>query len=286
MGNLIASFVFDLLEDALTDIVALYSTSADPSALLRELEHDVRGDTAIFQQSTYSDSFKDIIEGASEDDSIEWDLLAHGPSYCHISVLPSEIRRKGILTEGKPVELFSRETDAISQNVYEAVSNSSDGGPMRLVYMDSDKAPEYFDCDEQLQIDFKEFFYVSWKDGWKHVVFPNDREVQEYGVSGGTFTRGVLAFCLTWCRSTCPAGDMNIADFASGNATIEINGVPVTTFTRFAQSFQECVLTGNAEGRFWKPNKDGRFDIRARVLQSEGYIRFTSFIVWHDNHRN
>lgn len=287
-GNLLALFVFDILEDAIQDIAAMLrkDDDADPVALLARLEEQESDDFVRFWQSDVPDSLKAIVPNVLEHASIDWDLLVKGPAYCHISVTPTEIRRKGILTESKDqMDIFSMETGALSRGAADASSLTAldDGGrSMQIAFESAEKDPTKFDCTEQLHIDFKEYFYVNFDDGWKNVVVPNDAEVKEYGVNEQSITRGVIAFCLKWCNwNKCPERNMDVDGILAGNATIEVNGQRVEKLTRFHTSSQECVLTSHAGGRYWAPNPDGRFDIRARVTRPKWFLRFTSFVVWY-----
>jgi hypothetical protein len=288
IGNLLALFVFDLLDESVRQIASAVEAGVDLQDLLAQLEVDDRSALAQFWSAAPHSSLKAIVPDRSERETIDWDLLVKGPAYCHLSLLPSETRRKGIVTNdtSRLLNLFSRETGAVARELIKTVDDSAmslDVDTMRLVYEASDKAAKNFQCDHQLSIDFREYFYVAANDGWKHVIVPNDAEQLEYGHDRRPIQRGVIAFCLKWCNwNACPLGHVDIAGFVAGNATVQVNGLAVTNFTKVHSLSQECVVTSHANGRFWLPNDKGRFVIRARAESPGTFMRFTSFIVWPD----
>jgi hypothetical protein len=289
IGNLLALFVFDLLDESVRQIASAVEAGVDLQDLLTQLEVDDRSALAQFLNEAPHSSLKAIVPDRSEHETIDWDLLVQGPAYCHLSILPSETRRKGIVTNdtSRLLNLFSRETGAVARDLTKTVEDSAmsmDMDTMRLVYEANDKAAKNFKCDHQLSIDFREYFYVAANDGWKHVIVPNSAEQREYGHGRRPIQRGVIAFCLKWCNwNTCPPGHVDIAGFVAGNATVQVNGLTVTNFTKLHSLSQECVLTSHTNGRFWLPNEKGRFVIRARAESPGSFVRFTSFIVWHDS---
>jgi hypothetical protein len=285
----LAIFVFDLLDESVRQIASAVEAGIDLQDLLTQFEVDDRSTLARFWSAAPHSSLKAIVPDRSEHETIDWDLLVKGPNYCHLSLLPSETRRKGIVTNDTSLllNLFSRETGAIARQLAETVEDSAmllEMDTMRLVYEADDKASKNFRCNHQLSIDFKEYFYVAANDGWKHVIVPNDAEQLEYGHGRRPIQRGMIAFCLKWCNwNTCPPGHVDIAGFVAGNATMQVNGLPVSNFTKLHSLSQECVLTSHENGRFWLPNDKARFVIRARAESPGSFVRFTSFIVWHES---
>lgn len=303
LGNMLALFVLDFLDEALREVSTLVDANMNVVALLQRFEADNRSRYQTFRQANFDDSLKAIVPDESQHDSIDWNLLVKGSSYCHLAVLPSETRRKGIISNdtSRVLDLFSPfDSHAISRTVADAATvgvtsagvdnaSSTTSDTMRLVYETDDKTPDRFPCNETLYIDFREYFYVSEPEGWRHVIVPNEAELNEYGTSINGVNQAIqssaaVAFCLKFCNHfVCPTEDLNIAAILSGNATMEINGRPVTQLTQFINTGHECVLTGHDEGRDWIPNAEGRFVIRARALWPKSFLRFTSFVVWYTN---
>jgi hypothetical protein len=104
--------------------------TSDPETLLRQLQSAAMTDVSKFQSSTYHDSMRKILD-APDLDNATWNLLAHGPSYCHIAQLPSETRRKGIVLEGGMLDLFSRETEAVAREEADTTYNTSTAQAIR-----------------------------------------------------------------------------------------------------------------------------------------------------------
>jgi hypothetical protein len=308
MGNLLALFVFDLMDDALREVAVIAKERRlDDVQSQLEAEQQMHGRQLL--QSNIDESLMAIIPDPSQRDTIDWKMLLYATIYCHLSVLPSETRRKGIVTNDTScvLDLFSvKDSEAVSRDMLakeaSVYTQSNECDTMRLVYEASDKDPRRLDCDQQLHIDFKEYFYVSHEDGWRHVIVPNQAEHAEYGKSASDDmaatemkpirSPAAIAVCLVWCSwNKCPPGHVNLAALESGNATIEINEQKVTTWTRFHSNGPECVLMGHSNGRYWTPNHSGRFVIRARVdATPQAFLRATSFIVWdnesyHDSNR-
>jgi hypothetical protein len=278
MGNLAALFLVEILSDAIDEIIT-NAKASNPVVFLAELQKQEEADSDYFRRTEFPDLVKDLIPEVAGDGDFDWSTLVSGPSFCHTALIPAEIRKKGILTESLPVDIFSDDTGAIPRSIADAWP-AVDGDMMRLVYEDADKDPKFHNCSEMTNVDFKEYFYVNSEDGWKKVVVPNDAEVEEYGT--GQPVKGMLAFCLKWCNwNSCPPGNLRLESILVGIAQMEVNGMPVTNVTRMnAQVTQDCGLMSNAEGHSWIPNDHGRFEIRARVTEAGNYLRFSSFVVW------
>jgi len=71
-------------------------------------------------------------------------------------------------------------------------------------------------------------------------------------------------------------GTLQASDIASGAAEIEINGQPVVGLT----DIHLCHFLRGEQGHYWPLSAESRFEIRARVTQSQSSLRFGSFVVW------
>ena len=64
-------------------------------------------------------------------------------------------------------------------------------------------------------------------------------------------------------------------------AQIDVNQEPVVNLTKADDdTYDERNFLKNKDGHRWKPNQDGRFEIRARAMDPDTFIRFSAFIVW------
>jgi hypothetical protein len=84
----------------------------------------------------------------------------------------------------------------------------------------------------------------------------------------------VIAICFAICGKC--EGEIQNNDFHAGMAEMEVNGVKVAALT----PFNACSFLRNVDGHVWKPNSDGRFEIRAKVNKVKSYIRFSSIVIW------
>lgn len=68
-----------------------------------------------------------------------------------------------------------------------------------------------------------------------------------------------------------------------GRIEMEVNGISVTERSNMGGS---CFALQHEENgtpsHIWQPNKDGKYEIRARIIDAENYayIRFSSFILF------
>lgn len=148
-----------------------------------------------------------------------------------------------------------------------------DTGEMRLAYTSWEREDV---CPIPLRIDYKDFFYLSNKEGWKSMIFPNDSEKHFYDVKTSKMM-GVVMFCLTACDwNKCSKGDLRDT-FHLGALKMKINGVPVVSFTKIDRCW---AAKGEENGHRWSVGSEGKFEVRARIDADEySYLRYSSFIV-------
>jgi hypothetical protein len=158
---------------------------------------------------------------AVDDDANQWlrQLYYTSPNYCHIALLPSEIRYRGILEEHPTPPVLANGLavtnpvdfePALVRNPWEEIRddennwNASSSDEMLLL---GDPDTRQVDCPVPLNVDHQDFFFVSQRDGWRHVDVPNSREVDAYGSI--VALRGVVALCYVGCPwGQCLATDM------------------------------------------------------------------------------
>jgi hypothetical protein len=104
---------------------------------------------------------------------------------------------------------------------------------------------------------------------------PNNAEIKAYGTSEPL--HGVIAACFAYCKGAkCAAEDIQNTHIHAGMAEIEVNGVKITTL----MAFDRCSFLRHVDGYVWKPNSDGRFQIRAKVNKEKRHVRFSSIVIW------
>lgn len=268
-GKLAALFLVEVLEDAVRE---LQSEEADPKTLLGLLVDKEKEAYSSFIKADLPDLAYSMFEEPTVANEIDLISVFKAPCFCHTAKVPAEIRHKGILTQTEPGNLFNY-TEGIS--LFEADSQLNNFDYMRLVREDGSRQK----CDEvRLNIDHKDFFYVSEREGWKKLVVPNDAEMAEYGTEQPL--RGLVAVCLTQCAwNKCEKGQLNEEAFAEGKAEIQVNGEPVVGLT---STSGECHFLKGAAGHQW-PVPSGsspKFEVSARVTEPDSHIRIGSVVVF------
>lgn len=267
-GKLAALFLVEVLEDAIKE---LQSQESDPQTLLSSLvDKDDESYKSFFKADLPGLAFS-IFGEATVANVIDLETVFKAPCFCHTAKVPAEIRHKGILTQTEPGNLFNY-TEGIS--VFEADTELNNFDYMRLVREDGSRQK----CDEvKLNIDHKDFFYVSEQEGWKKLVVPNDAERAEYGT--GQPLRGLVAVCFTQCPwDKCEKGQLNVEAFADGKSEMQVNGEPIVGVT----SAGECHFLKNAKGHLW-PVPSGaspQFEVSVRVTAPDSNIRIGTVVVF------
>ena len=265
VGNLLALFMIEVIGDALEDIP---SSSSEQAAMLNGLISKETADHERFLQSEPPE----LMDKWDAPDFVREKIrrtFYKDRNVCHLALLPSESRYRGILTESQPVTMFDLPDGLLSSQVRDV---PNDGNGLRLVG-DADTRQE---CEVPLNVDHQDFFYIDSGEGWKELTLPNKAEIQEYRSDGEPF-KGVLFTCYVGCPwNKCPKGNI-IGGIEEKTVQMEVNDVPVTSLF---QVHKVCYLLQHSEGTFWKANSYGRFNIRVRVAEHESYVRFSSFMIW------
>lgn len=146
-------------------------------------------------------------------EDVKLDVLFREPCFCHTGRLPADIRFQGFLTEN-----FTHTTTTIIDQTYEmSYSRNNDifpvekpnpkSGQTAQAFVDSrperadqmvlnwdDK--EHQECEEHLNLDFKDTFLVSSIEGWRGVTVPNDSELEYYKEWDPKHAIGYILVCL------------------------------------------------------------------------------------------
>jgi hypothetical protein len=258
-GNLLALYLSFVLEDSLNELI---SAKSDPS-FPDKLRTDEDTDFTQFMNRT----LPPISHALQLPYDIDRELFFRGPNFCHTARLPAETRHLGILTESSMIgedsyDMGTPINDAKKSRHFES---------MPLVYDPHDTQ----NCPVPVNKDRKDAFYVYNKYGWSQLTLPNDAEMKAYGT--GAPLRGIITVCFTSCNwGKCPKGNLIAEDFMLGTADMEVNGIKVSSFT----PLNKCKFLRHTRGHIWKPNSNGRFEIRARANEEKAYIRFSTFTIW------
>lgn len=329
VGNELAMTVLEVVEDALQNMIAAQPAAFETmeqlqtrlQSQLQALNQEEQADYSKLLDSPLPEDFGPHLEKWwGEEDArnhlkdMDIELFYKNPVFCHTAVLPAEIRFQGLLTEN-----FTHTTNDIYDQTYEMAvmlpkiqevenpgrrSNAEpkpyrDPRPEKADLMVLAGAPgEYQDCEDYLNLDKKDFFYISSaQDGWRSLTLPNDSEKQFYTEFDTNNQKGWILACLSRCDwGKCAEGDLQPyfgyrrpkarkdkpapteAEIkAMGTIEMEINGQKVTE----ASNMHSCYALKNSKGHVWQPNSNGQYEIRAKITNAEkyAYLRFSSFVV-------
>jgi hypothetical protein len=261
-GNLLGLWLTNMMEDALKEL----ATERPDPALLDQLRALEVADREVFMSRELPMS---ILEGVKIPSDVDPEMFFRGSNICHTARLPAETRHLGILTESS---LVGEDSFDKGIEVETAKNNTPEDKSMQLVYTEGERQS----CPIQLEKDYMDYFYVAKTHGWSQLILPNNAEIKAYGTSEPL--RGVIAVCFASCKvgNKCAAEDIQSTHIDAGMAEMEVNGIKVKALTRFNQ----CSFLKNVDGHVWKPNSEGRFQIRAKVNTEESHIRLSSIVIW------
>jgi len=271
-GNTVALFMSEMLLDAIAEI----DTTENRESLFRHLRTKENLDYQKFTLSDLPAVEGEFLKTVGDELLNETNLTAffRSPSICHTARLPAESRYLGILTESDQIGVHDY-FKGITKEVAEKME-AGDGSEklMPLVYDPKDRQT----CEVELNRDYKDFFYTSDKMGWTSLTIPNKAELEAYR-RGNEEYQGLLVMCLKYCDwGKCPAGDMQLEAIQKGQVEFQVNGSPVKNVTQF----NDCGVLRGEQGHYWKPNNDGQYTLKAKVLgdgSDFSYLRISSLIL-------
>jgi hypothetical protein len=263
-GNLMAFFMLEILESALHHLMTF---DGDIQQLLKSSQTAENTEVKAFQNEPVPD-FASRLLPFDQMNGIDPEVILKRPTYCHTARLPAEIRHRGILTETRQTGFWDHEK-AIAKKEADANENPSDR--MRLVMDDGSRQV----CDEVLEMDYKDYFYVNEKEGTKKLVIPNAAEKLMYNHKDPLL--GVIMVCFATCSwGKCPAGNVASGEVLAGQGEMWVNGEKVVGFTQISG----CSILQHAKGFMFKSNGDGQYEVSAKVLQDKSYMRISSVTIW------
>ena len=268
-GHIFTSFMLEVLEDALA-LLESPEAQGDLAVFQQQLAEAERQDLESLQNS--QEFLHDGVKDEYVHDDVSLETLINAPSYCHTARLPAEIRYQGILT-GR--------TDLADRNNYDGgmdlgnalVAPTSPDGIMPLVYDSSQRQT----CDIPLQIDFKDFFFVSGRYlQYASLTVPTDAEIAVYG--GPHQLQGLIMVCSAACGWNCPSETIPVLEgIVNHEVFMKVNGEPVFNATKI----DDCVLLQRSnQSHTWEANDQGRFEVSAKVEPDNKYLRLSSIVVW------
>jgi hypothetical protein len=275
-GHVYAIFLMDVLEDALA-LLTSPEAQGDLEVFRRELQAAEDKDNEAVMNSL--DFLNDGRPDGIQQEDIPLSLVMTAPNYCHTARLPAEIRYQGILTD-RPDLTGAGQYDGGIELKPALTGPAPNDGTMPLVYDGSHRQA----CHIPVQTDFKDFFLVSGKySDYVSLTVPTDAEIVAYGsTTDGTpdplQLKGVVMLCAAACGWHCPGDTLDLVEgIENGQVLIKVNDMVVHNVTRVTS----CAYLQKAPNdHIWPANKDGRFEVAAKVEVENKYIRLSSILVW------
>eukprot|EP00545_Synedropsis_sp_CCMP1620_P006808 CAMPEP_0119023368 /NCGR_PEP_ID=MMETSP1176-20130426/29822_1 /TAXON_ID=265551 /ORGANISM="Synedropsis recta cf, Strain CCMP1620" /LENGTH=704 /DNA_ID=CAMNT_0006978441 /DNA_START=80 /DNA_END=2194 /DNA_ORIENTATION=+ len=274
-GNMLALFMTETLLEAMKDLVS--SAEQDPRALYAKLKAEEDADYETFHASTVPDVSIDFVSDELVAAGVKSHFLHRNKVVCKTALLPAKSRYLGILTESDKVGDFHGFDEGIDAEyaTKQPPIEEKDKGSMALVFENKARQQQ---CQVDLNVDYKDYFYATQDWGWASLKFPNEAEIRAYAPDGFNPV-GFVMLCFYKCDwGKCPAGEIDVANgIAEGKWKAELNGEAVEEISRMDQ----CYGVKTKNGYLNKPNEDGRYELRIWIDKGDktNFVRLTSIIV-------
>ena len=227
MGNLMAMTLLDGMEDALQSLIDdrkeagvvdnenIEDTKKRLVDQLRSLDEEERQAYENIFASPLPEELGQHLERWWDGEKpehlkdVDMEAFFKEPSFCHSAILPSQARFLGLVTEN-PNAVGA----ILDQNYEEGVSSSELARIERPGRRDPNEAAPYKsaagddkvlmvredsgrqNCPEYLNLDYKDYFYVSSIEGWRSLLLPNDSERKMYTEFDAKTSKGYILACL------------------------------------------------------------------------------------------
>jgi hypothetical protein len=267
-GTMMALAMAELLEEALK--LQIEHSNEDPMQLLSTFKAEEDEEYDKFYGSQAAPAALLLVD----DPAIDASLIVRKQSICRTARLPAQTRYLGIMTNSDKVSYTDYD---VGMHVDEAKTTPNNpNSEMRLVYEESHGSRN---CPFPLNQDFKDYYLITPSDEWQSITVPSDRELEYYGRSlVDSPLKGMIMIAFAACGWKCPAGDLRETAFDSGGIEIQVNNIPVThQITAWGGTFLKYEEGKNA---YFPPNAEGRYEIRARVTDANGYMRLSGISIW------
>lgn len=259
-GNTFALFLSEMLMVSIEELSSV--SKSNRTAVLNQLKSQEEADYEQFSKTATAKDSTDYDMVPKESELLTGtnaSLFFTEPSVCHTARLPSQQRYLGILTKTDEKGISGYYKGISMEQARNLSSDKESQIPMPLVF---DPA-ELQSCKEELNRDYKDFFFASNKMGWTALTIPNEAEKRAY-MKESQNLRGLLVVCLGTCPwGQCEEGDMRKEALLDGRLRMEVNGSPVTNTTDVVE---DCLALRGSQGHFWQPNDAGQYVIRSRVV--------------------
>lgn len=266
LGNMISMALLELLDEALADMEKL--DVSDPEMFYFDLKAQEDMDYDMFLQSNLTSSHGEMIRHKKEENqNFDIPFLFKHRAYCHTALLPAESRYLGILTETSRIGFFHYDKGVSRKKVESQPSNNSE---LSLVF----EPRERQDCSLLLQVDYKDYFFLSEPEGTKKLTLPNMAELALYERP----KMGLVGFSLAGCEwGKCDKAEARESGLELEEWEMHINGVQVTNFTTIEKSVS---FVRHKDGQYFSPNEGGQYEIQVRVKAVGKFLRFSSFMIF------
>eukprot|EP00547_Thalassionema_nitzschioides_P000376 CAMPEP_0194201676 /NCGR_PEP_ID=MMETSP0156-20130528/1891_1 /TAXON_ID=33649 /ORGANISM="Thalassionema nitzschioides, Strain L26-B" /LENGTH=686 /DNA_ID=CAMNT_0038926943 /DNA_START=13 /DNA_END=2073 /DNA_ORIENTATION=- len=275
-GNILALFMVETMIEALKDLVETHG-SVEPKELYNKLKAEEDSEYSKYVASEVPDDYPDFVSEELFKEGLKTNVFFRNKAICKTTLLPAQSRYLGLLTESEMKGEINGYDVGFDKDEAMKVPpiDSKDKGSLTLVYEKNARQQ----CDVDLNIDYKDYFFASDRYGWASIKFPNDAEMEAYAPSGFN-PDGVIMICLLKCDwGKCPPGDASIDSFKEGKWRMELNGNPVIDMVKVDQ----CSVLKTEDGFKNKPGKDGRYELRVQIDKQEdslvNFVRITSIAV-------
>jgi hypothetical protein len=287
LGNAIALFLVEVLQDAVKEVSSISATEECRSLYAKLLQKQEEDYSRVLDKHIPSDLEIDVARIFNSDkvNDVAKATLFKSRAFCHTALNPAELRFRGLLTETN--ETAQGYDKGISEQIIIATENPTEfyktsaafvnekrPGEMVLSY-DPNRRQDH--CPEPLQQDYRDFFRVSTAQGWQSLTLPNDSEISYFGIDPSQL-QGIVIVCPTLCHPwRCDTNEL-YEDFSKQNVKIEVNKAPVLDLS----PIDSCYFLKGTRGHYWKPNNEGRYTVRVRVDDEEHkyrYARLSSIII-------
>jgi len=311
VGHGIALFFVETLLGALRDLLRhptstsnVTTTPEDPDELLARL---LREDTDLHRNFTAAQLppyHKDLFDldaigirdatNSNNNSVIDDAFFFRGPSMCHTALLPSQSRYLGLLTEtsqvGKPSRL-GEETYYVGHNFDDAKNTTLNAGnnkttnttEMRLVYNTDHERQE--ECaDTIFHVDYKDFWFTDFRDGWTRLVFPNKAERNYYNYDPSDYEGIIMIHWRNCERAKCPESEfLTYKDYANQTFEMRVNTQRVAELIRLETNpdvQHAIILKGEDTGFRFEPDADGQYTIEIKVNREGSYVAIADFVLY------
>ena len=292
-GHMISLFLMQAFIGALKDLSE--NEEKDPNVLLDQLQKE---DDEVYKQFANKRVFPTTDGGHKgvgfkdqdlKEDKALLELLYKGYSISRTGLLPARSRYLGHMTDidkQGDIALLGNETYDTGIEFKEAVATASETNQeMRLVYTNDNKNRNWECREQQLKPDYKDFWLAHYNDGLvKFPTFPNAKEKNAYDYKANkSKIKGLLCISPTSCPwGKCQKGDLRLID-KEGNSALDKGTLAMTVNGQAVKSVLQLdgilALVGE-HGMYWKPRKNGTYDITVHVKEEGAVFRISSAVLY------